>query len=160
MALFFVAAAAAAAVVDDSEKSVRVWAKYFKCNWKILFSSFRKCYGLSLHDVNPWKYRILVFFCLLSSVINISSSSIFCAAINRKFKKWTISDILMTITLVLYIITGQKAPLFLSVRWALFVSIFHFRISRSSKLNPLGVPLHYVLLYKIHTCQRWHFQTC
>ena len=77
MALFFFAAAAAA-VVDDSETSVRVWAKYFKCNWKILFSSFRKCYGLSLHDVNPWKYRILVFFCLLSSVINISSSSISC----------------------------------------------------------------------------------
>ena len=31
---------------DNSKKSVTVWAKICKCILKILFTTFRKCYGL------------------------------------------------------------------------------------------------------------------
>ena len=44
-----------------------------KCIWKMLFTFFRKCYGLLGSDLafsrcqHPWKYRSSVFFCPLSS---------------------------------------------------------------------------------------------
>ena len=50
-----------------TEKRSHSYGKIFRYNWKILFSSFRKCYGLlnssgNKQDVDPWKCRVSVFF--------------------------------------------------------------------------------------------------
>ena len=50
-----------------TEKRSHSYGKIFRYNWKILFSSFRKCYGLlnssgNKQDVDPWKCWVSVFF--------------------------------------------------------------------------------------------------
>ena len=56
----------------------------------------------------------------------------FFAVSSRKYIKWAIFDILMTITLGVNI-TRQMSPFFSSLLWALSVGIFHFYISKICK---------------------------
>ena len=84
------------------------------------------------------------------------------AVISRKYKKWAIFNILMTITLRENMLTWQMILFFSSTLWALSVSIFHFCIWRPSKFNSMGSPL-CIMFWSVKytfTCRRWHFQAC
>ena len=76
----------------------------------------------------------------------------FFVGISRKYKKWTIFDILTTITPGVNMITRQMTIFSPSTLWALFIGIFHFRILRPSKFSSLESlsPLRFVLICKIH----------
>ena len=63
---------------------------------------------------------------------------IFCCC--RKQKKLAIFDILVTITLGVNMDTRPMSPFFSSTFWALFISVFHFCISRSSKFKSIWSP--------------------
>ena len=145
-----------------------------KCIGKILFSSFRKCYGLlgselPLARSQSLKIQGFGIFLLPSSSFYISTlnisrtvtskphnhtffwknlirsfmcSKIFClncdwcfAVISRKYKKWAIFDIFVTVTLTVNMIDRQMIPAFSSTLWAISVGIFYFCISSSWKFN-------------------------
>ena len=84
------------------------------------------------------------------------------AAICRKYKKWAIFDILMTITLGVSIISRQMIPFFSCILWALSVGIFHFCIGRTQNSALWDFPI-YIMFWSVKctfTCQSWHFQAC
>ena len=65
---------------------------------------------------------------------------IFCCH-QQKIQKMSLFDILVTITPGVNMITRQLIPFFLSTLWAPSVGIFYFCISRSLKLNSMGLSL-------------------
>ena len=95
------------------------------------------------NPINPWH-----FLKELNAIFSPNCDWCF-AVISRKCKKWEIFDILITMIEGVKMTTRQMIPFFSSTFWAVFPGIFHFYISRPSKFNSMGCPLHFLLVCKM-----------
>ena len=76
-----------------------------------------------------WKSQVRPFRCIYISCRNWDW---YFAVSSRKYIKWAISDISMTMMLTLEVnITRRMSPFFSSTFWALSVTIFQFWISKT-----------------------------
>ena len=101
---------------------------------------------------NPWHFLKELNNKVFQMCLNILSKLwLFFAVNSRKYKKWAIFDILMTITPGVNMLTRQMIHIFFIyslsfIRW--YISFLHFK---TFKIQFHGVSqLHYVLVFKIH----------
>ena len=113
-------------------------------------------YGVSILDISrtltpkPINHFLKKFKQIFQVHLNIAQSvTIFFAVTSRICKKWSISDIFMTITLGVNRIIRQMTPFFSSTFWAKSVAQFHCCISLSSRFSSIGSPSAWFLVCKI-----------
>ena len=107
-------------------------------------------YGVSILDISrtltpkPINHFLKKFKQIFQVHLNIAQSVTILIC-----KKWSISDIFMTITLGVNRIIRQMTPFFSSTFWAVSVAQFHCYISRSSRFSFMGSPSAWFLVCKI-----------
>ena len=126
--------------IISSLKNTRFW---IFC-W---LSSFYDIYTLNISRTEtPKPINHIIFMKELNKIFQRHSNVlptlwlIFCCH-QQKVQKMSLFDILVTITPGVNMITRQLIPFFLSTLWAPSVGIFYFCISRSLKLNSMGLSL-------------------
>ena len=156
-----------------------VWARYLSVSER----SFRKCYRLLGYELlyRLWATigktstlrctRFLLFFfvdsvvflyyypqCLGKPFAQTVTNCLLSSEENTKNQSFLM---FLFMTLGINMIPRKMNPFFSSTIWALSVDIFHFSISRPSKLNSMGYSFCIFWSVKcILTWQRWHFQAC
>ena len=140
--------------------------KLFKCIWKILFNSFRKCYGLlsskillarcqplKTQDFGIFLWTQQFFWYFYSQYLTNSNfkAKIFPVYLNvllslwlvfschqQKVQKMNHFDILMNINLGVSMMIRQMTPYFSSTRWALSIGIFISTFQKLQNSIPWG----------------------
>ena len=119
-----------------------------KLVWLISFGvTIREISRVEIYKKLLCQQKNILYFQGLATSLMVAQNQIFCpncgwlfAVISRKVEKRAIFDILMTTTPRVNIITRQVTLIFSSSLWDLSTGIFHFCISRPSKLNSIFLP--------------------